>query len=286
MAQATLAQETDCCPSAAIRTSRTMFSDLAAPMVVEAVAKKPRQEDRQTCLPVTVRAIERAVEQRADTGGELRFHGSEPGVLLLVGLVEAMTKQAASIEFSLNDGTGRIKARHYVSDRQSSNLDALAPGCYVSAFGSVRTAPEVHLAVVGMGLVQSADEVSYHMIEAAYAALRLQKVRVDPVTPSPKKLSDAPAELSPQKAEKPAAAAEPSACAAPVKEQLSGSALRKELLRFIQKEGDGKPEGVSFPAVCNHVSSTPADEVSRALEKLVDAGEIFTTIDDGHFQCL
>uniref|UniRef100_A0A7S4W692 Replication protein A C-terminal domain-containing protein n=1 Tax=Alexandrium monilatum TaxID=311494 RepID=A0A7S4W692_9DINO len=253
----------------------------------ETLAKRGRQEDKQTCLPVTVRAIERAMEQRADSGSsELRFHGSEPGVLLLVGLVETMTRQAASIEFSLSDATGRIKARHYVGSQQSGDLDGLAAGSYVSIFGAVRTAPELHFAAAGVSLVQSADEVSFHMIEAAYAAMKLQKVRPDPITPSPKKLSDAPAELSPQKAEKPAAAAEPSACAAPVKEQLSGSALRKELLRFIQKEGDGKPEGVSFPAVCNHVSSTPADEVSRALEKLVDAGEIFTTIDDGHFQCL
>jgi len=268
-----------------------MFGDLAAP-VVEAVAKKPRQEDRQTCLPVTVRAVERALERRSDTGGELRFHGSEPGVLLLVGLVESMTKQAASIEFSLNDGTGRIKARHYVSDRQSGDLDALAPGCYVSAFGSVRTAPEVHLAVVGMSPVRSADEVSYHMIEAAYAALKLEKGVSEPMTPAPKR--PAPAEaagISPQKLEV-AAAAAPAAVeaskppAAAPKEPLSGSGLRKAVLRFLQREGEGRPEGVSLAAVCGCVGATPADDVTAALRRLVDAGEIYTTIDDEHFLCL
>jgi len=272
-----------------------MFGDLAAP-VVEAVAKKPRQEDRQTCLPVTVRAVERALERRSDTGGELRFHGSEPGMLLLVGMVEAMTRQATSIELSLNDGTGRIKARHYVSDRQSGDLDALAPGCYVSAFGSVRTAPEVHLAVVGMGLVQSADEVSYHMIEAAFAALKLEKGVSEPVTPAPKRpASTEAAGISPQKLEAVAAApaaaeavkplAAPAAAAAP-KEPLSGSGLRKAILKFLQKEGEGRAEGVSLAAVCGHVDATPAGDVTAALQKLVDAGEIYTTIDDEHFLCL
>lgn len=248
----------------------------------EVAAKKPRQEERQTCLPVTVRAIQHAVEQRADTGGELRFHGSEAGVLLLVGLVEAMTRQAASVELSLCDGSGRIKARHYTSD-QSGDLAALAPGCYVSVFGSVRTAPETHFAVAGMSLVQSADEVSYHMIETAYAALKLQKGRPEPVTPAPKKSVLEEAAPSPQKPSK--ATVEAPAAAVP-KEGLTGSGLRKAVLGFIQKEGEGKAEGVSLAAVCKHVDPVPAADVSAALEKLVDAGEIFTTIDDEHFLCV
>jgi len=254
----------------------------------QAAARKPRQEDRQTCLPVTVRAIEHAMEQRADTGGELRVHGSEPGVLLLVGLVEAMTRQSASIELSLNDGTGRIKARHYVSERQSGDLDALAPGRYVTVFGALRTAPEVHFAVAGMTLVQSADEVSYHMVEAAYAALKLQKGRTEPVTPAPKKHMAAEAGLSPPKETTVATASAvgaPAAVAAkePSGERLSGSGLRKAALKFLQREGEGRPEGVPLAAVCQHVAPTPADEVAAALQKLVDSGEVYTSIDDEHF---
>jgi len=253
--------------------------------VPDALTKKGRQEDRQTCLPVTVRAIEQAVERRADTGGELQFHGTEPGMLLLVGLVESLTRQTASIELSLNDATGRIRARHYVSDRQSADLAGLEPGRYVSLFGAVRTAPEVHFAAAGMSLVRSVDEVSYHMIEAAYAALRLQRGSAEAVTPALKSHSAADAGLSPAKTDKPVAAPDAgfsTASSLP----LSGSGLRKAILRFIQQEGEGKPEGVSLPSVCKHIDSTPADEVSAGLEKLVEAGEIFTTIDDGHFQSL
>jgi len=265
--------------------SSNAFSAPQSQPAAEAAAKKPRQEDRQTCLPITIRAIDCAVAQRGDTGGELSFHGAEAGMLLLVGLVETLTRQAASIELSLNDATGRIKARHYMSDRQANDLDALAPGRYVSVFGSVRTAPEVHFAVAGMSLVQSADEVSYHMIEAAYAALKLQKGQADPVSPAPKKKAIMEAEVTPQKLESLAPVAVTAAADAP-KERLSSAGLKKAVLRFLQKEGEGKPEGVSVAAVCSHISSTPADDVTAALQKLIDAGEIFTTIDDDHFLCL
>mmetsp|Transcript_16060 Transcript_16060/g.50479 ORF Transcript_16060/g.50479 Transcript_16060/m.50479 type:complete len:295 (+) Transcript_16060:69-953(+) len=266
----------------------------------QAAARKARQEDKQTCLPVTIRAVERALEQRADTGAEaLSFHGTEPGMLILVGAVEAMARHAASIEFSLNDATGRIKARYYVSDRQPKDLEELAPGRHVSVFGGIRTAPEVHLAVTGMRLVQSADEVSFHLIEAAHAALRLRKGHPEPETPSKQPATartaatmagSAPMDLSPQKSERPQA--ELTAPVAPASEPakpraaLSGEGLRKAVFAFLQREGDGRPEGVSLAAICNHADPAPADEVSAALELLVNDGEVYTTIDDGHFQCV
>nr|QDO16213.1 replication protein A 32 kDa subunit [Lingulodinium polyedra] len=256
----------------------------------EAALKRARQEDRQTCLPVTVRAVERALERRAEAGEEaLSFHGTEPGMLILVGTVEAMARQAASIEFSLNDATGRIKARYYLSDRQGRELEDLAPGRHVSVFGGVRTAPEVHLAVTGLRLVQSADEVSFHLIEAAHAALRLQRRHLEPKTPSKPPASartaDAAAmDVSPPKLERPPAEVAPAAVPAAPKAALSGDGLRKAIFAFLQKEGDGRPEGVSFAALCGHADPAPADEVSAALELLVNDGEIYTTIDDGHFQ--
>jgi len=244
-------------------------------------ARRPRQEDKQTCLPVTVRAIERALEQRADGEG-LRFFGSEAGMLALVGTAEALLRQPASLQFSLDDGTGRIKARHYVTDRlQAKELEELEPGRYVSLFGSVRTAPEVHLAVTGLRPVLSGDEVSFHMIEAAHAALKLSAgARLEPGTPAPARAA-APAaeaaELSPPKAARPAE--QP-------RGQLSGKALQAAVLGFLRKEGEGRAEGLSFAAVCAHADPTPAEDVSATLKRLVADGEIFTTIDDSHYACV
>merc|ERR1719382_199426 len=155
----------------------------------EEAAKKPRQEVKETFLPVTIRAIELALQRRGDTGEDLKFHGcAEPQMVLVVASVESVSKQAASLEVVLNDATGRMKGRWFLVDPQDGELERIVPGSYVSAFGEVRASPVQHLAVKGMRPVESADEVSYHVIEAAHAALKLKTKSAgkeqEPVTPS------------------------------------------------------------------------------------------------------
>lgn len=245
-------------------------------------AQKPRQEEKQTCLPVTVRMIEAAVERRGESGEEgLRFHGTEHGVLILVGLVEACVRQSASAEFTVSDGTGRIKARYY----SGGDLEDVGPGRYVSMFGQIRMAPVVHFAVAGMAAVESADEVSFHMIEVAHAALKLGTSKADFTTPPPKKPVLRSTGLT-EPATTGVAAVAALETSPPKTSPMSGKPLRAEILRFLQAEGEVHPEGVGFSAVCAHVEGTPANEVTIALEGLVGEGDIFTTIDDEHFSCV
>merc|ERR1711972_351711 len=121
--------------------------------------------------------------------------------LILVAAVETVARQGSSLEVTLNDATGRIKARHFVTEPEPKDLHEVIPGRYFSFYGSVRTAPAVHFAVTGLRRVQSANEVSYHMIESAHAALRLRKGRpsAEPATPSPKKPTRAGLEGSTRK---------------------------------------------------------------------------------------
>merc|ERR1711933_679457 len=94
--------------------------------------------------------------------------------------------------------------------------------------GEVRASPVQHLAVKGMRPLESADEVSYHMIEAAHAALNLQKNsagrQTDPSTPASKKehavasATSADNDLTPEKKQPgaPIVEGDPSAVAAAV----------------------------------------------------------------------
>merc|ERR1712217_338376 len=112
-----------------------------------------------------------------------------------------------------------------------------------SVFGNVRTAPLPHLAATGVRLVQSADEVSYHMIEAAHAALKLQKVRAEPAiatTPASKHRAEEP--VSPQKEIQPIVAVSTAPTAStsapsPEKAALEGSQLRDAIVAYVQREG-------------------------------------------------
>jgi len=255
-------------------------------------AKKQRQEEKQTVLPVTIRLVEDAIaEPDLGSSGCLMIHGVEAGMLLLIGAIEAWSRQAMSVEFRLNDGTGRLKARYYQTDRQVSGSEKLGAGQYVSVFGNVRTAPELHFAVAGIRAVQSADEIAYHMIEVAHAAIKLQNSPSQPksgVASLPATLTvPAVAELQTvAELQRPAKIAEPQQQVPGAKVATEVGALRIAVLSFLRAEGDGRPEGVEFSTLCAQFSSAAKVEVHQVLELLVDAGEVFTTIDDTHYSCV
>merc|ERR1719336_2266765 len=70
------------------------------------------------------------------------------------------------------------------------------------------------------------------------------------------------------------------------KVRLEGTGLRNAILAFIRSEGEGRAEGIALATISVHVDPTPTSEVRNALEQLVAEGEIFTTLDDDHFQIL
>lgn len=240
----------------------------------EPAAKKGRSEsDRSSCIPVTLKILQEAVGKKDENpGSELQVHGMEPGMLIVVGTIESLTRQNMSLEFSLNDGTGRMKARYFTSDAQPTDLGNIKEGSYVSVAGNVRTAPSLHFAVTFMRLVDSADEVSHHMIEAAHASL---KAKERPPTASSQDIMKAP---TPMHTSQPSQEA--------TKVALSGMALQAAVLDFIKREAEGKEEGIAGVAVIQHLNPTPAAEVVSMLQKLVDDGELFNTTDEEHFNIL
>lgn len=248
---------------------------------------KKRPDEKQLCLPVTIRAIELAIAENSDKGGELKFYGEEPSMLVLVAAVEVASKQEHSIELTLNDGSGRLKARYFITDAGDRTfLDGIVAGSYVNLYGNVRTAPMTHFAVTGMRPVQSADEVSYHTIEVAHTFLKMQKGRLEPVIPSPKKsaaVTSVAEQISPAKAFEAATPAP-----APVtKTVLQGDQLKAAIMALFQKECESRGEqGFGIDELAKHFAPATVDQVKGALAQLVEEGEAFTTIDEEHYGCL
>jgi len=242
--------------------------------------------------------MEVAVAQRAEGGEDLKFFGTEPSTLIIVAAVESVARQSTGLELTLNDATGRIKARYFVTDPQPGHLESIVPGRYISAFGSVRSAPAMHFAINGIRLVESADEVSYHMIECAYAALRLQHGPKEPMTPAPKRVApQAAPELTPQKelsgvpAATPVAAATSAApqASAPVEPAkpagpLGGAELRAAVLEAVRAE-EG-PEGLALGDLFTKFASASQSQIREIVDGLVSDGEIFGTIDEEHFSAV
>lgn len=261
-----------------------------------------KQEEKLTCLPVTVRMVEMA--KRSDDGA-IQIHGSEPGMLVLVGMVENIRASTTTgLDFSFNDSTGRIQARYYLQDE--SGLAGIEAGVYVTMAAQLRTSPTVHLSVTAMKPVRSADEVSYHMIEAVLAALRLQAPRSTGAsmlqrssTPQPKRVS-AEMDRSPPKglSAMPMGYSVTTASALPAQafvtapvaikgsQPLQGDALKNGIIEFLKKEGEGLEEGISSSAVCARMAPAKPTDVIYELQVLVSEGEVFNTIDDNHFSSI
>ena len=249
--------------------------------------KKVRQQENIACLPVTVRVIGDAA--KASEGGDLRVHGQEVGMLLVVGVVEHIVKQDTSIECVVNDGTGRIKARHYFSGMKP-DLENIDVGKYVSAVGNVRTAPALHLGVQFMALCDSPDVISYHMIEVAHAFLTLQRGGRVPSTPAAKRLIPlvhASESSTPGGADRMTPPKMAKLDLGPAKLQFqakseSGADLKQAVLECLKASSNGDA-GLAVSEIAAKCSAADVSDVKMHLAELVDDGDAFSTIDDDHF---
>merc|ERR1712192_288226 len=200
------------------------------------------------------------------------------------GVVEGLVQQSATLEFQLNDASGRMKVRYYGSD--SMGVRGITAGRYVSLVGSLRTAPTAHVSAMSLRAVENADEISYHMIEVAHAALRLRvgAAPADPITPMKQSMGTA---YSPAKTEAPPPAPTPAPAMAPVQPAPKAD-LRTSISEVLRQVQDaGASEGISIASLLGRLSSEASSEkVKGVLSQLVDEGEAYTTIDEDHFSLL
>jgi len=239
-------------------------------------AQDKKGQDKFSCLPVTIRVIQSAIAESADAGGDLKIFGEEPSMLVLVAAAEDVQKQSTSVELMLNDGTGRFKARFFLTDPGMQKVvDEIQSGTYVSVFGSVRTAPTNHFAALGIQPVKSADEVSYHGIEVAHAYLKLRKARLGYGS-------------TPAVAEKPMQAAQASPAEAPSsKPAMNEAEMKAAILAFLAKESPSRgDQGLPFSDISKHLGTSSVETVRACLVQIVDDGDAFNTIDDDHFSSL
>merc|ERR1712070_711205 len=135
-------------------------------------------------------------------------------------------------------------------------------------------------------------------IEAAHAAVKLQRTTKDPATPAAKRPVASPMTAgsqgpswSPDVAMSPAKEVKETVNVAPVpmsftaaKVKLAGDELKNAIIEFLRKEGPASGEsGVGLTQVGAGLEATPLDDIKGCLANLLDEGDVYTTIDDDHF---
>lgn len=274
-----------------------------------------RADDRTNFLPVTIRMLDTASEAAKTGDGEVRFHGSEasPGMLTVLVQIETVHANSGSMaEFTVCDGTGRIRAKIYAAEgEQEKIVSGLTAGMWVRFLGHFRSAPSPHLSVAVVRLLESADEISHHTIEVVHAALKCHQhngIRFEAASTPPPKTVRPSADVDvpmgePSTPEKPKTQERrdmevdeeltqklPGTAPVPA---VEGAALRSAMLGLLQDlKAGGDEVGLTLQQILEAVEKKGAPvadglkAVSQTMDTLVDEGETFTTIDDDHFGIL
>ena len=210
-------------------------------------------------------------------------------MVALVGAVEDVTRSVASMEFTLNDGSGRVRARYFASESEQARLSSLVAGSYVSVVGTVRTGP-LAISVTCAQLLDCSDWVSHHLIEVAHTALRMRKTGSFADLATARRLDDP---LTPQKPVASVSAQHTPVASVQLEETArvkvsSGPILDSaSLLSLIQKEGgEEKPQGINIQFLVEHFGQSQESDVRSLVSKLVEDGDVFNTIDSDHFNIL
>jgi len=261
-----------------------------------AATQDPAQKSAEVLLPVTIRMVERAVA--ASNGGELRIDGNNVNTILVVGAVEELNAQQMSLECVVNDATGKMKVRYYLtSPEMQKNLAKVENGSYVSLVGIVKTQPSTHISVLTMRPVRSPDEISYHAIEVAHCSLKSkrkassgfdQPALAKVVTSPPRTESDLlHSVVTPLRRNEAPESNAPTTMPtmSPLKTEPTGP-LKERIAKFLTEQAH-VAEGVKVDSLCSSFStSAKAEEVKAFVRELLDEGAAYTTNDEDHIAAI
>jgi replication factor A2 len=91
-----------------------------------------------------------------------------------VGRINARTR-ANTLNLIVDDGTGAIEVRKWVTEGdESDESPELQEGVYVKIYGNYKTYSNSHyISLLSAKLVESPDEITYHMLHAIHSHLHL-----------------------------------------------------------------------------------------------------------------
>jgi replication factor A2 len=238
--------------------------------------------EKEILLPVTVKMVDAATTASGNNESELRIDGKTVNTILIVGCVSDLSKQQTAIEFSVNDSSGKMRARYFFTNEMEQVLEKVQNGVYVSIVGIPKVKPTAHVSVLTMRPVQSPDEISYHEIHVAYASLKSKKKpTMSGESAFSKVVSSPPRTETPvETVVTPMRRNEPMSVTPPKHE----GPLRERITKFLaEPQHQQDPSGVSMSKLCASFGDSKAEDVKASMNELLDEGMVYTTIDDDHF---
>ncbi|KAH9484363.1 Replication factor A protein 2 [Psilocybe cubensis] len=237
-----------------------------------------RTEASNSLRPFTIAQLNKATQ--AHTDAEWRVDDVEIGQITVVGQVVSIQKQTTNCVYMIDDGTGKMEARHWVdnsNEDDSSRFGEITEGHYVRVTGGLKSfGKKRYLNTTHIREIRDAHEIYFHILEAITVNLIME--RGPPSNPhgaNAKPSENGGGNMSAYSVQ---GGGGPS-------DQFSHlPALQRNIVRFIMSQPP-REEGIHVAAIAKAIGAGGQDahKISEALDKLMDDGHVFTTIDDSHF---
>ena len=236
-----------------------------------------RSDVSHSLRPLTVCQLLNATQAHSDA--EWMLEDTEIGHVTCVAHVVSIQSQATNKVYWLDDGTGRIEARHWTDSSMEDSPDKAArvkDGSYVRVLGNLKMfGTKRYINVNQIRPTKSADEIYFHLLEVMTVTLMWE--RGPPLRPGQQAHEIVGSH-----------AVAHSGYAIQSNADLINSQwahlpeLSQKILHFMKNQPE-TAEGVNSTAIARAMQ-TNAMAIDQAMEQLMDDGLIFSTIDEMHFK--
>jgi len=234
-----------------------------------------RRSAQQSLRPVTVKQVYAATQ--AHTDAEWMIGEVELAQITVVAQVMSIQKQTTNSLYLLEDGSGRIEARHWVDSTMEDDEDPnqIREMAMVRVLGGIKSfGNKRYINTSHIRLAKDPYEIYFHVLDCVASRLMLAQG-------SPNRIQG---DVKPNVAGLNASGA--SAYSAPAHNVSTDQyAYLPELERNIVAFMIGQPpneEGIHVGAIARAVGGSAAS-ISAALDKLMDEGHVYTTLDESHY---
>ncbi|EFI28370.1 hypothetical protein CC1G_13904 [Coprinopsis cinerea okayama7 len=222
--------------------------------------------------PMTIAQLNKATQLHPEA--EWRLDDIEVGQVTIVGQILSIQQQATNSVYAIVDGTGTIEARQWLNtDTDGSIQQGLKENIYVRVAGNLKAFnSRRYINTTHIRPITDPHELYFHILESMTVTLSFE--RGVPAAPGSAKGKDVVM----------ADASVYNVGSTATSDQFSHlPVLQRQIVRFLQ-ENSTSDEGVHVSAIARAVGSgNDAQKISDALDKLMDAGHVYTTLDESHF---
>jgi len=141
--------------------------------------------NKQSLLPLTIRQLLTSVQSHADD--VFKVDGRELAQITIVGLITEVQEQSTFLNYTLDDGTGKIEVRLWLDQDDNdftAQKSAWREGVYVRVVGHLRSFNNKR-SVVGFRIqpIRDYNEITFHLLEVIYVHLyNMKTITTNPDT--------------------------------------------------------------------------------------------------------